>query len=358
MANFTSDNIVISQVIKLHYRNFQKMRHEPLNLRIAHWALQVGDTFYELDRSLGLTSGCEVYEHLAFIEQITRMQHLGLSWPSLERSKLSGNREVPFSRDIDDEIDGDNSPFALEREGTYAEHTTPILTLPGDKAPLLVSKSIDGEMLRQLNGIEIGSTLLSQDLVQGLAIHIFNEAFRYNSDLFHRNAQAFVCFLLASIHMLESQRSNPHKPNLSPCIQPTLTASLASYAIWKQITRQQPQQHSPLTCPSTPITSINWSQVVPPEIMRQRLDLHPSWPQPTIPQKPSNNTPTPAIQLDSPPQSAARASRELPRNNMQLVVDRAAVLPYRVSKQVAQQMKAPGKGNLAGFVSRALGVLV
>ncbi|KAL9620168.1 MAG: hypothetical protein Q9160_005283 [Pyrenula sp. 1 TL-2023] len=288
---------------------------------------------------------------------MTCTQDSSLLWPSPERGNTLGNRKVPFGRDIGEETSGDNSPFALEREGTYAEYTTPILTLPGDKAPLLISNSVDREMLQQLKGIEIGSTHLNQDLVQGLAIHIFNEGFRYNYNLFHRNAQAFVCFLLASIHMLESQREKPHKPNLTPCIQPTLTASLASYAIWKQITSQQTQQHSTLTFPSTPITSISWSKVVPPEIMRERLDLHPNWPQ-AIPRKPSH-TPTPAMQPDNPPQnttaSASRPSRELPRN-IRLVVDRAVVLPRQVSQQITQQIKA--QSNLAGFVSRALGVLV
>ena len=245
-----------AQIIKLHHR---RLRHSPTpnSIRLAHWALQVGDYFYEL------AAPPKDFVALKLRDDVIR--------------ELKSQSEYTYNDpDDEDAVDpslGTADGFHFLDEDDYKSHTTIVHTLKG-KVPLQISKGKDWRRLVNIRSRNMGSTYLKPKKVLERAVHIFESVFKQGYDFLYYNCHAFVCYLFFSISLLDKSTLVDRQPTYA---QRTFCASAVIYTAWRGLmTSTFPKSPIPGPTPTELLNIaekyIEYPRIIPPQKMHDLLN--------------------------------------------------------------------------------------
>ena len=254
MGVFRRDKGSKAQIIKLHHR---RLRHTPIpnEIRFAHWALQVGDHFYEIAAPPKDFVALKLHDDV--IRQLKRQSE--------------GNGDDSGDDDAIDPSLETESDFHFSDEDDYKPNTTIVHIVEGI-LPLQISKGNDWRRLNRIKSHTMGSTYLKSEKVIERAVHIFKAAFQKRYDFLYYNCHAFVCYLHFSISLLDKSAGPCLVVRQPPHEERNLVASVVIYTVWRALmTSTAPKSPFPGPTPtktwSMPEKRIVYSKIIPPQAM-------------------------------------------------------------------------------------------
>lgn len=165
------------QAIKIHHR---RLRHLPTpnSIKFAHWALQVGDYFYEIAAPPKDFVEIEIEDKLIKALRSEDEEEEDEEQDDVEDSEEDNEGDPLFNA---------NGETYFSDEDNYKSHVTIVDTIQGHRVPLQISKGDDWRRLNNIKSITIGSTYLKPEKVRDRAVHIFRSVFRERYDFFYYN---------------------------------------------------------------------------------------------------------------------------------------------------------------------------
>lgn len=274
MGFFKNDKSAAVQPVKVHYRKLRGY-HGPNAIKIAHWALQVGEYFYELaepaDDVAALVTEEDIIEELESGAVSDRGDSNG------NKNKENGEDDEVYE-DANEEVNKDDGDSNLELKfnSTYMEHMKSVRTINGEKVPLQISKGTSYPGALEFKTVDLETTRLKPEKVTKRAIHIYNTVFRKNYDFFYKNCQAFVSYLSFSIKKLDPAGIKYIKGNEPTVLQRNSAASICIFITWKQTVREPLKQPTPPKAQwkdwQWPDGLIDYEEIIPPRLMKQLLE--------------------------------------------------------------------------------------
>lgn len=276
MGFFHSDIGSEPRIIRIHHR---RLRNVPLpnSTRYAHWALQVGDYFYEV--------AAPPKDFLKLILQDGLNDEIQ-STSEDDDQDYDDNQESDDSDDTDDDSDidadfqkiksfMDNSTFS--DEDNYKTHTDNVCIELGDKIPLQISKGNDWQRIDRTTFIDLGTTDLRPAKITERARHIYRSSFKYRYDFYNYNCHAFVLELFFSIRRIDHRFDKLFRGGYPGYEGRNWWASILIYGYWLKIMKLP---HPPRLFTKLPPTTawtlkekyINYDKVIPPQAMHRHFN--------------------------------------------------------------------------------------
>ena len=295
-----------AQVVKLHHR---RLRHSPIpnTIRFAHWAIQVGDYFYELAAPPKDFVALKLHDDLirepeGQAEDNENDSDIDDNIGSDVDDNIGSDADGNVGLDVDDNVDseddyttdsdvGDNTDTidpSLEAEGdfhfsdenNYKSNTTIVHIVEGRKVPLRISKGSDWRRLNIKSRL-IGFTYLKSEKIIERADHIFRSVFKQRYDFLYYNCHAFACYLCFSIALLDKSTGGFPVARQPSDGEKDWVASIAIYSLWfdfmnstarRPIRAQERNHRSPGQTWSVKEKKIDYSQIIPPQKMHEILN--------------------------------------------------------------------------------------
>ncbi|KAL8818260.1 MAG: hypothetical protein Q9191_007981 [Dirinaria sp. TL-2023a] len=299
MGLFHSDIGSEAQTIKIHHR---RLRNTPLpnSIRFAHWALQVGDLFYEVAAPPKDFIKLKIADELVKDLSDTKEEEE-------EEEEEDDDDDDDNDEDDDDDSDLDNLESIVSKgtkglkfsEDSYKTHSTEVWTVQGNRVPLQISQGKDWNRIRNIKSISCGTTYVKPQKVVERAVHIFQSSFSRKYDFYYYNCHAFVlelCFSITRIGRIDQCTFSRCQP---PFAARNWIASQWIYCNWIQLMGARCPSSLRINATSTDAIPwdlkekyINYDKIVPPQAMHRYYFPVESSPDHRVPQHRLHNATT------------------------------------------------------------------